>query len=308
MGALVLDVERADVERRELQNGADAAALAIAEDCARGDCGDEDATAEIFADANARDDASNVDDVDVDLDDREVTVSTSTATEDGDEVAFGFAQIFGLDGATVSAEATAAWGTPQTVDAVPITISYEEYLAGKGDDLVMLCFKQNSNPRCADGLGGLMDGPGSFGYTEGADCEAINPQGKPVEVMDKAVDVDHGNDGPKNLGCVAASDFQPDPTTGEARVIFLPVHDALNGGQYRIVGFAAIAVSAFKFTGNKDEWCWIPSEVATDLAVDCGGNERWLSGRFVDFVVHDAQLAKHPNAEFAGVAAVQLTK
>ena len=38
VGALVIDVGRLYVERRDLQNGADAAALAVAQDCAAGDC------------------------------------------------------------------------------------------------------------------------------------------------------------------------------------------------------------------------------------------------------------------------------
>ena len=39
MGALVIDIGALYVEKRELQNGADAAALAVARDCVEGDCG-----------------------------------------------------------------------------------------------------------------------------------------------------------------------------------------------------------------------------------------------------------------------------
>ena len=59
--AFAVDFGRMWEERRQLQNGADAAALAIAEDCARGLCDgsyDEYATAEIYVDANARDGAA----------------------------------------------------------------------------------------------------------------------------------------------------------------------------------------------------------------------------------------------------------
>ncbi len=57
MGALVIDVGQLYAERRELQNGADAAALAVAQDCAGGDCLDETATAGTYADDNAHDGA-----------------------------------------------------------------------------------------------------------------------------------------------------------------------------------------------------------------------------------------------------------
>ena len=58
-----IDVGALYAERRQLQNGADAAALAVAEDCAEGDCLDEMATAKTYADSNAKDDAANVDEV-----------------------------------------------------------------------------------------------------------------------------------------------------------------------------------------------------------------------------------------------------
>ena len=63
MGALVIDVGQLYAERRELQNGADAAALAVAQDCAGGDCLDETTTADTYADDNAHDGEAGVDEV-----------------------------------------------------------------------------------------------------------------------------------------------------------------------------------------------------------------------------------------------------
>jgi Flp pilus assembly protein TadG len=63
--ALTIDVGNINAERRQLQNGADAAALSAALDCANGKCPDTTSTADmnklsVLADANAADGATNV--------------------------------------------------------------------------------------------------------------------------------------------------------------------------------------------------------------------------------------------------------
>ena len=51
--AISLDLAATHAERQQLQVGADAAALAIAQDCVRGECDDPEETAEHFALANS---------------------------------------------------------------------------------------------------------------------------------------------------------------------------------------------------------------------------------------------------------------
>ncbi len=64
MGALVIDVGAIHAERRELQNGADAAALAIAQECAKGvTCNVGTAASDpsrVYANANAKDSLADV--------------------------------------------------------------------------------------------------------------------------------------------------------------------------------------------------------------------------------------------------------
>src|SRR4051794_31068018 len=63
MAALVVDVGALVQERRTLQNGADAAALAVAKDCVAGSCSAYMTTAGNYADANADDGASTAQNV-----------------------------------------------------------------------------------------------------------------------------------------------------------------------------------------------------------------------------------------------------
>jgi Flp pilus assembly protein TadG len=134
MGAFVIDVGALYQERRELQKGADAGALAVAMDCAIGDsrkdCGSYTATADEFADANAEDGESNIDDVDIKWNQRTVTVETSTLEEDGaTAIRYKLARVLGLNEGTVHAEATATWGTPGAAAVLPITFSLCEWAA-----------------------------------------------------------------------------------------------------------------------------------------------------------------------------------
>ena len=142
--ALVIDVGALYAERRQLQNGADAAALALAQECAATSCGTAAAQLTMtqpYADGNARDGAANVRDIcgkgDPNLATCSPPVSAPGAgyvrvrTQTGDDG--GAAEMPPLlatlldpdyDGTTVGASAVANWGSPGGMrSALPFTFS-----------------------------------------------------------------------------------------------------------------------------------------------------------------------------------------
>ena len=134
MTAFVIDFGRIWQERRELQLGATAAALAVGEDCARDLCVggyNELSTAEAYADANATDGAASIFAIDLDLAAQEVEVVTATEnTSGGDTLEMLFAKIVGFDRITVGASAAVAWGTPLDAATIPLIISDCEWAKG----------------------------------------------------------------------------------------------------------------------------------------------------------------------------------
>jgi hypothetical protein len=111
--ALVVDLGAVHLERRELQNGADAAALAMAEDCARNlpSCG-SDAAAMTWLDANASDGTSRLVTLRVDRTARRVTIRAGARDVSGTRgVPMRFASALGIRTKDVKATATASWGT-----------------------------------------------------------------------------------------------------------------------------------------------------------------------------------------------------
>jgi Flp pilus assembly protein TadG len=134
--AFVVDIGDVMWERRMLQNSADAAALAVAIDCAQGECGTQaeyEAVAAAYADDNiwrgselvsvTGKDGAPV----VTVDDGEVTVAVAT---DGTEENPGrlrqwFSGVLGQEaGLSSQASATAVWGAVDVADAeIPLTVS-----------------------------------------------------------------------------------------------------------------------------------------------------------------------------------------
>jgi len=227
MAAMVVDVGALLDERRQLQNGADAGALAVARSCALGTC--DASLAEGLADGNSRDGDSRVDSVTYPAAKR-VRVTTSTQGGGGSILPYFFGQVLtGQKGKTVRATATASWtiAASPTATAVPIAISKCEV-----DQLVVgaasVIFRTKALGPCAlkDGFGWL-DGNCPSAFTAGVDATG-----------------DPGKSGPKNcLGPLKGTD------------VAFPVFDTFTGNgnntRYHIIGFAVLRLTGWRYPSDE---------------------------------------------------------
>lgn len=302
IAALVVDAAAVYAERRELQNGADAGALAVAQDCALGNCGSYTSTATGLADANSEDGASTVDDVTIDLAAQTASVSTSTDDpEGGTLIPFRFAPIFGIGGENVDASATAQWGPLANGKGLPLAISTCEWERTVSDvtDLpsatVTITFHDGNSTEPCNGPAG-QDVPGGFGWLDESGC-----------ATDITVD-GGGTTASSNTGVsVPAGCSLADFPLGTP--ILFPIFDGASGtgtnGTFHIVGWAALELSAYKLApGN--QWtagsptCPSPAPAAPlpgggnggqPANGGGGGNDAvCLVGRFVDYFEADGNL------------------
>lgn len=287
-GAVVVDVGALYQERRELQNGADAAALAVAKDCAGVGCGAHTATADEYADLNADDAETDVAEVcglavgltpcldppsglpDV-VSYVRVRTSTRNAETGGDEVRFGLARVLGFEGRTVRALATVAWGPPSPagMTSPPLIFSMCEFheAVGGAAGVAQLPYYPDEDPTtgplhtiffhgtaqegsCPAGPSG-SDLPGGFGWLESEGCVS---QPYTVTNSDGTEETWVGD----KTGVPVPSDCDPDSwhDGDDPIVMTIPFFDETNGlngtnGEYRIAGFASIYVTGFKFPGGK---------------------------------------------------------
>jgi hypothetical protein len=301
--AMSIDFGRMYSERRELQNGADAAALAVAQDCATGDCGGAYSPypiAEEYADANASDNLAWVDDVDLDLAAQKVTVHTATEDPGGDHFFdMMFAQIVGFDGLTVNAQATVAWGAPKNLATLPIIFSiceWEQYSGtlhpssavinnelpptpgyGRLNDYTQIFFHgdDENSPICHESPSG-QDLPGGFGWLASASgCEAEVDGGGWVGI----------DPGASPTGGCSPSLMENLVGT----VVLIPYFDDFRstgaGAEYHVAGFGAVYVTGYNFAGQYKE-----ASLITGNQV-CTGEERCIEGYLIDnWVVSGGEL------------------
>lgn len=305
IGALVVDVGALVQERRTLQNGADAAALAVAADCAKGACGAAAATAATYANANADDGVSTVDSVcgvgpglsacaapPAGVSGSYVMVTTSTrSTGGGNTVNYVFGQTAGAGtGKTVRRTAVATWGRLGKASTVPMTISACDYNALVGNPpklpsgTVVIYFHgtggvgQAGCPSTVPNSDTPIDG--GFGYLETEDgCQIENENGQWVEAAE-------GNSFPK--AC--------DPKTWQNKDVLVPIYDATRDlknpghdeeGDYHIAGFAVLTVTGYKLQGSGNLVWNMPGNKCPK---GNGGNAVCLQGVFKTFVAFDGQL------------------
>lgn len=259
--AMSVDVGVLYAKRAELQTGADAAALAIAQDCAdRGNACNASARGKAQQLAKANNSGGRADVLAPQFPSPGTVVVNSFATDSsGNGVPLYFAGIFGVSRAEVAAEATASWGSPSggTV-ALPIAFSECQFdLSGAVQVLPI-----HGTTTCVSSSPSGQIIPGGFGWlqSDAGECGAT------LSLASPSVRSKPGVSEPAQ--CREVFDSLRNQT------VLVPVFDEVDDGNYHIKGFAAFELLGFNFPGHSWNNTGSPS---------CRGSCKGLIGKFVKF-------------------------
>lgn len=332
MGAIVIDAGIIYQERAELQNGADAGALAVARGCAVGASTCVVTKANYYANHNAKDGISTVDTV-CGFDGNSVLsscsastgavtdcpatpaagtkyvdVHTSTQTSGGDTLlppAFArtLAGNGSYEGTRVAACARAAWGPPKTATTIALTISWCEWSVATSGGTAYGPTPPATPPVSAHRVLKLHT-------TSGTSCPS-GPAGSdgPGEFgwVDEA-DADcsvliNNNTYSSDTGASAGKDCKTALAVAfsSRQAIWLPIYTKVTGtgtgGTYTLSGFAGFVVTGY----------WLPGATQKDWLTgrnECTGSEKCIAGYFVQGLVPTTGTIGGPDL---GARIVQLT-
>jgi hypothetical protein len=280
---LGVDVTASYAKDQEMQHAADAAALAVAQECAKQEtCAPANYTAlaEEYAVGNAIDGVTPVHATPSSgSQPSSVRVVTESTRQNW------FLPLFGLDETAVGAEATAIWGTPTGGIAVlPMIFSVCNFEAagGPSGNYTVLQFPKH-NDDCEWGQDGNVM-PAGFAYIgDGSTC-------KPKITVDGWIESAPGNSPPSQC---SASYFE----TLKDETVLLPIFDACRRrsgsnnennaacpvtpgasqhGDYHVHAFAAFKIESYMLGG---QYKTSPEP--------CSGSARCIAGRFVEYVSID---------------------
>lgn len=312
-GAIAVDVGMLYSERAQLQNGADAAALVVAQRCARNqadvNCSDRSELASTLANGNALDGQSNLKSVVLDRTNRKVTV-TAGAKEDGQDpnkVTLFFAQALGIADAEVTANASVRWGSPsEGTTPFPLAFSVCQVSGMVGGAAQLLQnHSANANADCPLGPAGAVV-PGGFGWI----VQDSGVCGGSVNLTVNESGSDTGNDGPANCDAIL-NKWATELDAGRNITVLLPVYQAVtgtgSGASYKLLAFASFSVRGWKFSGGNNLPLVFRNEAANVGAANaCTGNCRGIIGSFVNYVSLSDGYTLGPVSPY-GATVVELT-
>ncbi|GAA3639270.1 TadE/TadG family type IV pilus assembly protein [Microlunatus ginsengisoli] len=290
MAALAVDVGGLWAKRRQLQNGADAGALAIAQACAKGACGSTSATANSYASSNVNDGAATG--TVLELTAGKVTVRTADTQQHW------FARIWGSNDSNVHAQATAVWGGPNAGATFPLAFSVCEWNWQNGgpgglDSTVQrkIVLTKTSTSNCVGPSGNVV--PGGFGWVDptSGTCTIAS-------LVNGWITSSTGNTPPN--GC-NPSNF--DALVG--KTVLIPVFDNYTGtgnnASYHVYGYAAFRFTGYYFSGQYKNW-------PTSGVAGCSGSERCIAGYFTRYVDLNEVLTTDGGGPSLGLSIISLIK
>lgn len=285
-GAIAVDVGQIYGERAQLQNAADAGAMAAAQQChAAGGCTTAEATtwAAELSGGNSKDGATSIDSVDLSVP-NQVTVATSTlnGTSGAGFLTKMFASALNAPPVTVGAHATASMSPPIGGSGFPLAISdncFNLSAASPTGEVQKISYKPGGT--CTDPSGAEI--PGGWGWLDQDEpCEAETTLGS------NDLGSDPGNNPPAGCSAVLTDWAATITGGGEVNVPFPVFDDATNQGQngtFHIIGYATFKVWGWKFGNNHEyEFRNTKDDPGMNESLACKeGNARCIIGQFVKF-------------------------
>ncbi|PVZ60959.1 pilus assembly protein TadG-related protein [Arthrobacter sp. H-02-3] len=289
-GALAVDTGQIYAERAQLQNAADAGAMAAAQQCHKaGTCTVTQAKlwAGELSGGNSNDGATTVDSVDLSVP-KQVKVVTSTLNGGNGFLTKMFASALNAPPVTVRAGATAAWAPPSSGSSFPLAISnhcYNLSSAAQTADVQKISYKPGGT--CTGPSGTQI--PGGWGWLDqSSPCVATTTTGT------NRVGSDPGNNPPTLCYDVLSGWKTTILAGGEVKVAFPVFDDATNQGQngyFHVIGYATFKIWGWKFGQNSPyEFRDKASDpgMTSALACDTPANNRCVIGQFVKFETIDS--------------------
>ncbi|MFD5276598.1 pilus assembly protein TadG-related protein [Pseudarthrobacter sp. NPDC058362] len=291
--AIAVDVGVIYSERAQLQNGADASAVALAQKCARDSASSQCSTTSTLtselASKNALDGISKVYSVQLDKTARKVSVTTAAKEPGGVEnsVSLFFANALGIPSAEVGARGSAVWGSARAGrTAFPLAFSVCQVKDKIDGELQRLQdHGKNANPDCNYGPSGAAV-EGGFGWL-------VQDPGKCGGSIDLAVSEggsDPGNNAPANCSDTL-NKWASEISAGRTVTVLLPIFNKVtgtgNGAIYSMVAFAAFEVTGWKFSGDSIAPNTFQNRAGSAPGVtssnECRGECRGIIGKFIKY-------------------------
>lgn len=290
MSAFAVDVATMYSEHAQLQNGADAAALAIAQQCSKAltPCSsDQKSAAVTYANGNALDAHSNVLTATADAAAGKVDVTTQSQTSDGaNHFSLEFARVLGISSTDIRATATAEWGFPSHGSGFPLAFSQSCWNFGPatptGGAIQKITWKPGT-PSCTNASG--LSTPGGWGWLDDSStdpCVAATSIGS-------FTGSDPGNNSPTSCQTILQGWRDTIVGGGTVQATF-PIFDTTSGGgntgTFHIIGYATFKILGWHFGNATGPYEF--RDKATDPGMNSNlscsaGNDRCVIGQFVQF-------------------------
>jgi hypothetical protein len=328
MAAFAVDVATMYSEHAQLQNGADASALAIAQACAASppgpDCSDPEGAASSMSNGNALDSHSNV--VSATVGSGVVDVTTQSQDSEGNNhFSLVFARVLGNDTADIGASSQAIWGAFSAIDGIPLTFSQCEadpsYFA-PGELLFFpthgSALSEDPDYECEHQSASGHELPGGFGWLNDPDggCKMR------LDITDPWVEARPGNS--VDSACAPMFDaWEAKLEAGEAVEVLIPIFDtacpskgtgvnpcadapSAKGKYFRIEAFAQISIKGWHLNGGGTSYFTSEAEELED-SLKLKNSDEGIYGTFVKKVTL-AEAAVLGGPATYGALGVQLSK